>query len=240
MAEPVNLSSDSTPDYSIDRRFGDFSDHVTVWIDKHIGTENTYESIKTKFHDNIQVLQSNNPTENEIDDESMLCADQAMLKKLSDQVYCLKYFSTPEKGLEYIRTNSKKKIFFISSGTIGKTVVPEIADLPQIQGIYIFCGDISKHTEWAIDYTTQISAMLEHQDDLLERLTRDIALYLETKGDQHKNEQGLLEARNCYAWAIKLLKRGKMLGDNNTAKSVDRITKKLEEAHSSTICPSEG
>ncbi|CAF3517699.1 unnamed protein product [Adineta steineri] len=240
MAEPVTSSYGSNPYYTNDRDFGDFSDHVTVWIDKHIGAENTYESIKTKFHDNIQVLQSNNPTEHEIDDESMLCADQDMLKKLSDQVYCLKYFSTPKQGLQYIHDNPHKKIFFISSGTIGEEVVPQLVGLSQIQGIYIFCGFISKHAEWAIDYAENISAMLEHQDDLLERLTRDIALYVETKGDQHKEKQELLKARNCYAWAIKLLNRGKMLGDNGTAKLIDRITKKLDEVHSSPICPSEG
>jgi hypothetical protein len=224
----------ATPYYKDDRDFGQFSDHVTVWIDKHIGVENSYAGIKTKFNDNIQVLKSNNCAEDEIDDESMLCANPAMLKNLADEVYCLKYFSTVEKGLEYIRDNPEKKIFFVSSGTIGKIIVPQIANLSQIQGIYIFCGNISHHTEWAGDYDDKISAILEHQDNLLERLTRDIAKYVEDKGDQYKKDDSILKARNCYAWAKKLLSRGRLLGDTGTAKLIDQITVKINEVNQSS------
>jgi hypothetical protein len=239
MADALYSSAGATPYLPDDRDFGRFSDHVTVWIDKYIGVANSYEGFKTKFDDNIQVLKTNNPLESEIDDDSMLCADQDMLKKLSDDIYCLKYFSTIEKGLEYIRANPGKRIFFISSGSIGKEVVPQIVDLPQIKGIYIFCGNISAHTGWAGDYVDNISAMLEHQDNLLERLTRDIAEYVEKKGDDYQKKDAKLPARNCYAWAKKLLIRGKMLGDTGLSKLIDRVDKKLNELQSSTECPSD-
>jgi hypothetical protein len=238
MVDHLNLSDGPTPCNTDDRDFGRFSDHVTVWIDKYIGVENDYGEFKTKFNDNIQVLQSNNPTENEIDDDTMLCADQGMLKKLSDEVYCLKYFSTPEKGLEYILQNSQKKIFFVSSGTIGKIVVPEIVKLSQIQGIYIFCGNISHHTGWAGDYVENITAILEHQDNLLERLTRDIALYVEEKGDEYTTMGESLKARNCYAWAMKLLIRGRNLGDTGANRLIDKIQTKIEGVQTSAACPS--
>lgn len=236
MAEP---SEGAVPYLMDDRDFGHFSDHVTVWIDKYIGVEKTYEGLKSKFNDNIQVLQSNNLAENEIDDETIVCADPDMLKKLSDDVYCLKYFSTITKALEYIRANTNKSIFFISSGSIGKDIVPQIVDLPQIQGIYIFCGNISLQTEWAADYAENISAMLEHQDNLLERLTRDIADYVEKKGDKYKADGAILPARNCYAWAKKLLIRGKALGDTGLTKLISRVDEKLEAALSYTEAPTE-
>jgi len=239
MATRLNLSEGATPIFNDGRDFGHFSDHVTVWIDEHIGVDNAYGGFKAKFNDNIQVLKSNNLNENEIDDESMLCADQDMLNKLIDEVYCLKYFSTIDKGLEYIENNPGKRIFFISSGSIGKDVVPKIVNLSQIQGIYIFCGNISAHTEWAGDYFEHISAMLEHQDNLLERLTRDIAEYVEKKGDEYTQADAKLAARNCYAWAKKLLIRGKMLGDTGLSKIINRVDKKLDEAQSSTQAPSD-
>jgi hypothetical protein len=226
-------SADGARPYFVDDRdFGHFSDHVTVWIDQHIGEENTYKDLKSKFNDNIQVLKSNNVVEDEIDDDTLTYADPDMLKKLSDEVYCLKYFSTVDKGLEYIRQNSQKAIFFVSSGTIGKIIVPQIADLPQIKGIYIFCGNISHHTEWAGEYADKISAMLEHQDNLLERLTRDIAAYVEKKGDEHKSKEDILQARNCYAWSKKLLVRGKMLGDTGLSKLIDKISEKIDNVQS--------
>ena len=233
-------ATSATPYLRDDRDFGQFSDHITVWVDKYIGEDEEYDGFKKKFHDHIQVLQSNNFREQEIDDESMLCTDQKMLKTLGDQVYCLKYFSTPEAGLSYILSNPAKKVFFISSGTIGKLMVPEISKLPQIQGIYIFCGDISKHTEWAADYIENISAMLVHQDDLLTRLTRDIGAYVEKKGDHYKNNSDTLQARNCYSWAKKLYDRGTMLGDGGAHKCIEKINVKLTEIQSSAQAPSDG
>ncbi|CAF2696891.1 unnamed protein product [Rotaria sp. Silwood2] len=239
IADNSKLSQGPTPYNTNDRDFGHFSDHVTVWIDKYIGMENSYADFKAKFDNNIQVLQSNNLSEMEIDDDSILCENPDMLKKLSDEVYCLKYFSTIEKGLEYIVKNFEKKIFFISSGTIGKVIVPQIVNLSQIQGIYIFCGDISRHTEWAGEYADKISAMLEHQDNLLERLTRDISIYIEKKGDEYKANQAILQARNCYSWSKKLLIRGKQLGDSGSTKLIDNITKKINETQSSEECHNE-
>ena len=232
MEVDLESSEGPRPYFTDDRDFSHFSDHVTVWIDQHIGEENSYEKLKSKFNDNIQVLKSNNDMEAEIDDDSLSYTNPDLLKKLSDEVYCLKYFSTVDKGLEFILGNSQKKIFFVSSGTIGKIIVPQIADLPQIQGIYIFCGNISNHTEWAGDYADKITAMLEHQDNLLERLTRDIAEYVEKKGDEHKSKDDILQARNCYAWSKKLLVRGKMLGDTGLTKLIDKMTQKIENVQS--------
>ena len=237
MANDNLYSSEGPTPYSIDDRdFGHFSDHITVWIDKHIGVNNTYDEFKAKFNNNVQVLQSNNTMENEIDDDTTLCVDSDMFRKLSDEVYCLKYFSTIEKGLEYINNNLQKKIFFISSGSIGEMVIPRIVDLPQIQGIYIFCGNIEYHSKWADPYANNISAILVHQDDLLVRLTRDIAKYLETKGDQYKTNEEILKARNCYAWSKKLLTRAKALGSLGVTRLIGEITKKIDEVQLPAIC----
>ncbi len=69
MADALNSSEGAAvPYYSNDRDFGNISDHVTVWIDTHIGVENAYGNFKEKFDNNIQILKSNNAKENEIDD----------------------------------------------------------------------------------------------------------------------------------------------------------------------------
>ena len=239
MATSEFPASNTTPYSFNDRDFGRFSDHITVWVDAHIGEENTYDGLKNKFDANIQVLRSNNPAENEIDDDTMLCADKAMLGKLKEDVYCLKYFATMEKALRFILQSQDKKIFFISSGSIGEHIVPHIAELPQLYGVYIFCGHISSHTKWAHDYVDCIKAMLEHQDDLLERLTRDLAEYLEQKGDRHKMNESMVAARNCYSWSKKLLIRGKSLGDTGSRKLMERVDKKLNEVQSFSTAPSQ-
>jgi hypothetical protein len=45
-----------------------------------------------------------------------------------------------------------------------------------------------------------ITAMLEHQDNLLERLTRYIVEYVEEKGDRHKANGDIILAKNCFTW----------------------------------------
>jgi hypothetical protein len=241
MADSSLPSASVTPYYINNRDFTHYSDHVTVWVDQYIGVKDTYKDFKSKFDNNIQVLKSHNKTEIEIDDDTMLmeCSDPEMLKKLSDDCYCLKYFSEIDKALEYIRQNCNKKIFFISSGTIGREVVPQIADLAQIHGIYIFCMDISKQTDWAAEYAENISAMLVHQDDLLKRLTRDIADYLEKKGDRYKINNETIQAKNCYAWTKKLLIRAQNLGDAWVRKPLETIDRKLSEIQSFAEAPTQ-
>ena len=236
MAEPA---IGATPHLHHDRDLSQYSDHITVWVDRFIGEDREYEKFKKTFHDQVQVLQSNNYTEKLIDDESMLCTDPKMLEDLGNKYYCLEYFSAPAAALKYIHNNANKKIFFISSGTIGKLMVPELVKLPQIQGIYIFCGSIAHHVEWATEYYENISAMLEHQDDLLTRLTRDIGKYVEKKGDEHKDNEDVLQARNCYAWAKKLYVRCTMMGDGGAHKCLENIDIKLDEAQSSAQSPSD-
>jgi hypothetical protein len=78
----------------------------------------------------------------EINDDSIACTDPKVLKKLKDEVYCLKYFSDIAKALAHIHQHPERRIFLQ-----WKKVVPKIVDLLQIRGIYIFCGNISYHTK---------------------------------------------------------------------------------------------
>jgi hypothetical protein len=68
-------------------------------------------------------------------------------------------------------------VFFIVSGTLGEEVVPLIYNFPCIKQIYIYCGNISKHMNWAFDYIEKI-LMFDFDEELLIRLTKEIADYL--------------------------------------------------------------
>lgn len=220
---PGNISND-------ERDFAKMSDHITVWVDKYIGDKKQdYSKFQSKF-ENLQVLKSNSNEKNTVDDDTMVFADPDMLANLSKEYYCLKYFPEIPQAVEFIRQNRDKRIFFISSGTIGKEIIPQICQLSQIKGIYIFCGNISAHVEWAAEYVDYITAILEHQDNLLTRLSRDIAEYLETKGDRYRQEGSMIAARNCYSWAKKLLLRSKELGDNGAIRLIKRVGDKYDDA----------
>ncbi|CAF1525272.1 unnamed protein product [Didymodactylos carnosus] len=212
------------------------SDHLTVWLDRYIGVPNDNQLLKTKFQRNIQPLNTLTAEEAEVDEGPLTLVDEKTLEKLKYDVYCLKPYSDISECLKFIKSQDNKKIFFISSGTIGKESVPQIAELPQIHRIYIFCANIAFHAEWAMEHVDRISAMLEHHDDLLQRLTEDIADYLEEKGDDHLAHKDNNIARHCYAWATKLTFRTRDLvntyvgGDANIGKTLARLKEKFDEA----------
>ncbi|CAF1490022.1 unnamed protein product [Didymodactylos carnosus] len=215
MAENVEIDyySKVRPYWDNDRDIGTFSDHLTVWLDLFIGRPEESIRLKAIFQRFIQPLNTLDQEEEAYDNPMTLLEDPRILEELKDRVYCLKPFFEVDACLAFIRENDGKKIFFISSGTMGEKIVPQIADLPQIHGIYIFCGNISYHAQgWAGNYVEHISAMLDHQDNLLIRMTKDISAYLEDKGDHYMKLLETFKAKTCYAWGIKLSMRQEKWG----------------------------
>ncbi|CAF1191396.1 unnamed protein product, partial [Didymodactylos carnosus] len=211
-----------------DRNICTFSNHLTVWLDKYTDAPWRNCPLAAVFQRFIQPLNTLSEEEAEFDYPII---DSGFLEKLKHCAYCLKPFSEVDACLAFIRKNRDKKIFFISSGTMGKLIVPQIAGWPQIHGIYIFCGSIKQHAQcWAMDYVEYISAMLDHQDDLLLRTTIDISKYLEDCGDDHMILLEPFKAKYCYAWGIKLSLRQEKLGGKYYREQRARLMGKLDEA----------
>ena len=74
----------------------------------------------------------------------------AELEKLFERV---KPFSNVDECVQFITGMRDKKIYLISSGTLGNIVAPQLQSMNQVEGIYIFCENKSKHEEWAKNYS---------------------------------------------------------------------------------------
>ncbi|CAF1025684.1 unnamed protein product [Adineta ricciae] len=61
------------------------------------------------------------------------------VKPCTDKKHCMRY----------IQSAQECKIFLISSGSFGEEVVPNVHDMPQIDSIFIFCGNKPRHEQWA-------------------------------------------------------------------------------------------
>jgi hypothetical protein len=103
-------------------------------------------------------------------------------KLTEDAHQCVKIFTEMEPCIEYLQTNLDEMIFFVLSGSFGSKVVPLIYDFKHIHQIYLFCGSIASHANWAMDYTDKM-LMFDHQDDLLRRLFKEIELYLRQQAE---------------------------------------------------------
>ena len=56
----------------------------------------------------------------------------------------------PKSAVEFLDRIKKEKDFpRIVSGSLGRQVVPEIERKPQLEFIYVFCGNKSAHEQWA-------------------------------------------------------------------------------------------
>jgi len=81
---------------------------------------------------------------NEIDNDDC----QQTLFELKQVVNNLQIFATKDECHQYICTNPNQKIFLIVSGSLGQEFVPKIHTFRQVNEIYIFCQDKSKHEHW--------------------------------------------------------------------------------------------
>ncbi|CAF0935474.1 unnamed protein product [Adineta steineri] len=116
--------------------------------------------------------------------------------KLSqDQQQCIKVFTEINQCITFLENHVNETIFFILSGSFGSKVVPLIYDFDYIHQIYLFCGSISSHTSWAIDFTDKM-LMFEHENDLLQRLFKEIETYLRQQAEQYLKQANFYKERS--------------------------------------------
>ena len=115
-------------------------------------------------------------------------------KLMHDQHEYVKIFADSQSCVTFIQSEIHKKIFFILSGSFGSEVVPIVYDLQQVQQIYLFCGTILSHVNWAIDYTDKMY-MFDHENDLLERLYREVEAFLRERANFYLQQANLFRDR---------------------------------------------
>ena len=71
------------------------------------------------------------------------------LKYLRQVVTSIETFTDAEECAKFLDQIKKEKAFMIVSGALGRQVVPEIESKPQLEAIYVFCGNKAAHEPWA-------------------------------------------------------------------------------------------
>jgi tetratricopeptide (TPR) repeat protein len=73
---------------------------------------------------------------------------QNMVAQLRDVVNDVQIFTQSDECIHFLNTINVEKVFVITTGYLGQHLVPDIHDLPQLDAIYIFCGNKSRHEQW--------------------------------------------------------------------------------------------
>lgn len=68
-----------------------------------------------------------------------------------------------------------RRVFLISSGSLGSQIVPRIHELPQVYAIYIYCANVKFHREWANKYHKIRTVCDNDTQDLLPIFAVDVA-----------------------------------------------------------------
>ena len=73
---------------------------------------------------------------------------QHTLEQLRTTVNEVNTFVEPDQCLTFLQDIQLEKVFLIVSGSLGRDLVPRIHPMTQVDAIFIFCGDKSRHEEW--------------------------------------------------------------------------------------------
>ncbi|CAF4057935.1 unnamed protein product, partial [Rotaria sordida] len=145
-------------------------DHLIIWLDQFIGENNVYVDLKETLADAV-----------DLNIDAPFTGDEIDTLIFNDKIYhpkkVLIAVKTIEECLDLIHTNQNKRIFLITSGSLGEQVVPGLLyTYPCLEKIFIFCGSILKHMNWALDFEDNL-LMFDFPNDVLGRVVYDIGMY---------------------------------------------------------------
>jgi len=186
-------------------------DHIIIWLDKNMGVPENNIPSRAILDENATL---DRPLESEysaeIDDLIFRFNPELKEKKFEDLIKSpLRMFIDESECIKCINDSiqANKKVFLITSGQMGKLIVPKIYD--KLSGsIYIFCGQINLHEEWTKPYQNGIE-IYDDEKGVFAKVLSDIGIYYLTKGqNETSNEAGAIQylywARRLFASATKL------------------------------------
>jgi len=220
-----------------------------IWLDKYIGQPEQYIMLKSSLFFAMDATTGSYDKSLSKDDiDNSILAGTSLMVQLDQVEYMFQAFDNVEKCFETIEKNLDKHIFFITSGSKGKIIIPSLViNFPKTfvpeYWMYVFCGNMNMiqvgnvvpANTWALNFPDRI-VMFDHQDDLLSRLVLDMARYFSRKAVDLENNRRLENACQHLNWSKKMYQRYGMMTQRNTTgeltqidQSVSRIDERLRQ-----------
>jgi hypothetical protein len=194
-------------------------DHIIIWLDDYIGKVGEYQKLKKAFASNLDPRSQTWTSLTDPDFDNLLRSGELMPVRFAGVPFHLLAFDNPIRCYEAFERYKDKHIYFITSGTLGKYIVPMLIEnyrqlfidpvtQNSYRSIYIFCGHTESHYDWLYDIREYLE-VFNHEADLLTRMTGDVADYLIKQGERH-----LQNALCRYQWSKKALDQFRKMGEN--------------------------
>ncbi|CAF0901422.1 unnamed protein product [Adineta steineri] len=88
--------------------------------------------------------------DNNIDESNEDC--QNTILQLRHAVNDINIFTNDDECIEFIASIYDNKTCIVMPGYLGQRIIPRIHEMPQVDSIFIFCGDRERHQQWAKDW----------------------------------------------------------------------------------------
>jgi len=121
---------------------------------------------------------------------------------------------------------SNKRVFLVTSGSLGRIVVPAVHDLSQVYAIYIYCADVVSNREWSKNYSKVRVVCNNDDQDLLPQLAVDVAQANIELGDALVKQGSRDKAKEKFEKALKNLTKYDQVSDPTMIK---KAKTKLDE-----------
>jgi hypothetical protein len=179
---------------------------------------------------------------NQDDIDRSIRHNASLLVCLDEVEFMFQAFVDIEKCFETVEANLHKRIFFITSGSKGRIIIPGIMTnfsdifVPNYR-MYIFCSNTNMRSvdgcaaptnAWALDFLANI-LMLNHQDDLFARMVSDIADYFFTEGERRDKAEALDSARQYFIWSKKMFIRYGLMERRNMNANIARVDQRIRD-----------
>ena len=94
---------------------------------------------------------------------------QETLVQLKNVINNVNLCTQPDQRIDLLNQVDNERVFVVISGYLGQYLIPEIHDISQLDTIYIFCGNKSRHHEWAKNWT-KIKGAYTNMNELCQNL----------------------------------------------------------------------
>lgn len=167
---------------------------IIIWLDAHIGKPGVCEKLKGAFVSSLNPEQQTWTQLTDSDIDNLVCSGDARPVQFAGVLFYLMAFDNPYRCYEAFERHRNKHIYFITSGSMGEHIVPMLVENHKelfinpitkaaYYSIYIFCGNINYHAHW-LSEVCEYAQAFDHDADLLQRMTRDVADYFVEEGER--------------------------------------------------------
>ena len=222
---------------------GEIPNHMIVWLDQYIGQPGHCQPLKDAFS---STTDPNHTIPIRLFNEDDLEISRTVGEQFNFEGvnFLLAAFKNIEHCVEFLEQHQNKRIFFITSGSMGRSAVPlimykckniftdPVTNKPY-PSIYVYCYNIENQLDWLIDYTVYIQ-VFTFDEDLLVRMIRDIADYFVVEGKRliEADPPNYPAAYNRLSWAHTLYERYSKMEEIILKKEfaeVNELIEKIEE-----------